>query len=97
MEQVGYFILAVALIVAFLYISNRTWRKGNYWGMNFDRGLRALRHAQADVPVPHPAVQGAVAGRMDVQELRRQAQPSWRGADLVMSRSVSAMEKEANV
>ncbi|HZO46194.1 MAG TPA: hypothetical protein VFB68_09900 [Xanthobacteraceae bacterium] len=39
MEQVGYVILAVGLVVAFLYVSNRTWRKGNYWGMNFDRAV----------------------------------------------------------
>jgi hypothetical protein len=31
MKQVGYIILAVALILAFLYVSNRTWRKRNRW------------------------------------------------------------------
>ena len=38
MEQIGYFILAVAVIVAFLYVSNRHWRKGNRWG-SVDRAV----------------------------------------------------------
>lgn len=34
-----YVVLAIALVVAFLYLSHRTWPKGNWWGMDFNRPI----------------------------------------------------------
>jgi hypothetical protein len=41
MEQIGYGLLAIALVVAFLAVSHATWRRNNWWGIDPNRPVCA--------------------------------------------------------
>jgi hypothetical protein len=63
METVGYVVLAVGLVVAFLYVSNRTWMKGNRWGTTNRPACRRCGTPKPVFPIRKPTLPEFVFGR----------------------------------